>query len=188
MIILMRHGETEHKDGFYGSTDSQLTDTGIATMLAQASAISFDGVICSPLQRCRLVAEQLARQQQCQQHLLPEWREYHFGDWEQQAIEQLWQKQPQNLEAFWQNPHHFTPPNAEPFANFLQRIQQGMQQVIALSDNHQHLLVITHAGVIRALRLLSQQTTPDQWLTYPVAHASLHLFDKETAHVDPFMA
>lgn len=184
-IILLRHGLTEHNNGFYGSTDSQLTDAGFQAMLASVSNLNFDRIISSPLQRCSKVAQLLAQQRQCPYQMLPEWQEYHFGDWEGLLIQQLWHEQPEALTAFWQNPYQFTPANAETFDAFLQRLRKAKQRL--LETNHTTCtLVITHAGVIRGLRLIAEQTNADEWLTYPVAHASLHRLCQYTGQIEPF--
>jgi alpha-ribazole phosphatase len=174
MIILMRHGETEHTDGFYGRTDSQLTELGFSSMVAQARLLAFDAILTSPLQRCAKVAETLALQRHCPIYFHADWQEYDFGDWEARSIAQLWQDHPQALAQLWQDPTSFTPPNAEHFMAFLARVKQARDFALSLQTQHPHLLIITHAGVIRALRLLSQQNRVNDWLTYAVPHASLH--------------
>lgn len=184
-IILLRHGLTEHNHGFYGSTDSQLTDEGLQTMLDAVAEQSFDQIISSPLQRCARVAQTLAEQQGCDCILNPNWREYHFGDWEAMPIQQLWDEQPEALTQFWQNPYQFSPPNAENFTLFLERIEQAKNDLISQTIQKK-TLVITHAGVIRGLRLVSQQTSSDEWLSYPVAHASRHKLCILTGHIESF--
>jgi alpha-ribazole phosphatase len=184
-IILLRHGLTEHNNGFYGSTDSQLTDVGFQAMLEAVSSLNFDRIVSSPLQRCAKVAQQLAQQRSCSYQILPEWQEYHFGDWETLSIQQLWDDQPKALTAFWQNPYQSTPPNAEAFDAFLQRLHKAKQHLVETSQST-CTLVITHAGVIRGLRLIAEQTSADEWLTYPVTHASVHSLCPHTGHVEPF--
>ncbi len=184
-IILLRHGLTEHNNGFYGSTDSQLTDVGYQAMLEAVSQLTFDRIISSPLQRCASVAQQLAQQRHCPCHIEAEWQEYHFGDWERLAIQQLWDEQSEALTAFWQNPHQFVPPNAESFNAFLDRLRLAKQSLVETSQNT-GTLVITHAGVIRGLRLIAEQTSASEWLTYPVAHASLHTLCPHSGRVEPF--
>lgn len=188
MIILLRHGKTEHNDGFYGSTDSQLTDGGLQAMHQACEALSIDAIVTSPLARCHQFAQQLGEQCHCPVFVLPPIREYHFGDWEGVSIAQLWQTNPQDLEALWTDINQFTPPNAESFAAFSARLQQGVENIITWQQDYQRLLVVTHAGVIRALRLMAGQTTADQWLTYPVDNASLHLFHPQTFAVEPFIS
>lgn len=183
-IILLRHGMTEHNHGFYGSTDSQLTDEGMQAMLDAVAEQPFDQIISSPLQRCERVARLLAAQRGCDYLISPDWREYHFGDWEAMPIQQLWDEQPEALTQFWQNPNQFSPPNAENFSHFLQRLDQAKSE-LNQHASHKKLLVITHAGVIRGLRLIAQQTTASEWLTYPVEHASKHQLCANTGRIEP---
>lgn len=185
MILLMRHGETEHRDGFYGSTDSRLSEQGQASMQKCGQTIRFNAIACSPLQRCQQPAHILAEHHRCPCHILPELQEYHFGHWEGVRLDWLHQHHPEQLSAFWQTPDTFTPPGAEPFADFLARALHARSQILALHQQHPQLLVITHAGIIRALRLLAQQNTPQDWLTYPVGHASLHQLCPHSQQVSP---
>lgn len=153
-------------------------------MLDAVASLNFRQIISSPLQRCANVAQQLAQRRQCPCQVLPNWREYHFGDWETMPIQQLWDEQPEALTQFWQNPYQFAPPNAEKFEPFLQRLMAAKQALIKQTPP-QNTLVITHAGVIRALRLLAQQTRENEWLTYPVEHASLHRLCPITGCIEP---
>jgi len=184
MITLLRHGKTEHNDGFYGSTDSQLTTAGLQSMHQACHELTIDAIVTSPLIRCQSFAHQLSEQRQCPVFILPCIREYHFGDWEGVSIAQLWQSNPKELEALWTNINQFTPPNAESFSAFCHRLQQGIERIQQLQKDNPRLLVVTHAGVIRALRLMANQTTPDQWLAYPVENASLHSLNAQTHEVN----
>lgn len=186
MITLLRHGKTEHNDGFYGSTNSQLTTDGFETMNQACKSLLFDAVVTSPLIRCHLFSRQLGIQRCCPVFVLPEIQEYHFGDWEGVSIAQLWQTNPKDLEALWTDINRFTPPNAEPFPQFSARLQEGIEKINVWQQDYPRLLVVTHAGVIRALRLIAGQTTPAQWLSYPVDNASLHCFSQETGYVFPY--
>lgn len=183
MILLMRHGETEHGDGFYGQTDSALTHFGWQQMLTQAHDLTVDAIICSPLQRCAGFAQYLSQQQALPLFIEMRWQEYNFGDWEGRNLADLWQSHPAELEQLWQDPTQFTPPNAEPFNDFIARIAHARDRLTALQAQYPKLLIITHAGVIRVLRLLSQQNQLNNWLTYPVAHASLHQYCPLTLQV-----
>jgi alpha-ribazole phosphatase len=185
MITLLRHGKTEHNDGFYGSTDSKLTAKGLQTMHRACETLSIDAIVTSPLTRCRQFAQQLSEQRQCPMFVLPKIREYHFGDWEGMGIAQLWQSNPKELEALWTDINTFTPPNAETFQDFNTRLKQAIAGIKTWQEQYPSMLVVTHAGVIRALRLIAEQTTTNQWLNYPVDNASLHNFDLETHHITP---
>ncbi len=185
MITLLRHGETEDRDGFYGSTDSRLTPEGVGQMLAQLRGQSIDALIASPRQRCAQVAQHWSQRIGCPYYVYDDLREYHFGDWEARRIADLWETEPDALALLWQNPHQFTPPNAEPFADFLARVATAREQLMRWQAQYEHLWVVTHAGVIRALRVLSGQNTAQDWLTYPVAHASQHLLCPTTHHLHP---
>ena len=76
------------------------------------------------------------------------------GTTEKKSIRHLWEESPSQLENFWTNPYQFTPNNAEPFSDFLTRLSAGLTQLKPLL-HQQRLLIVTHAGVIRAATLIA---------------------------------
>lgn len=96
-------------------------------------------VFTSPLQRCRLLAEQLHEQP----IVLDDLREVHFGDWEGQE----WDNIPRDLLDRWaSNPYGFEFPNGESVPGFIARIARAIESL------PEPCIVVTHAGVIRAAR------------------------------------
>ena len=82
-LDLLRHGETTGGSGFRGSTDDALTDKGWAQMHQALSDVAgWDLLISSPLQRCRMFAEQLAAARKVPLRIEADLRELHFGEWE----------------------------------------------------------------------------------------------------------
>ena len=60
-LDLLRHGETELGGGLRGSLDDALTELGWSQMReAVIGQGPWDRIVSSPLQRCRLFAEELA--------------------------------------------------------------------------------------------------------------------------------
>ena len=97
-----------------------------------------------------------------QVNLLPQFQEVDFGDWDGQSFDALYQKHPQALDHYWDNPWDNTPPNGEPMADFEARVTQGLAMITAMldkqlesskaqseQDNPATALVVTHGGVIR---------------------------------------
>lgn len=180
-IDLLRHGACEGGDIFRGSTDSSLSEIGQQQMLqalknypsnSPDSSPAWQQLICSPLQRCQTVAKQLAEQQKCNLHIEPALQEIHFGDWEGQLTDEVYQQSPEAVSAFWKNPVANTPPNGEPLVEFQQRIQNAWQQLLK-QYRGQHCLVITHGGVIRLIlaELLQMPLRPVSYISVP--HACL---------------
>jgi alpha-ribazole phosphatase len=159
-IDLLRHGESELSHTLRGSLDDALTPLGWQQMqrsIDQSGDPHWDMIFSSPLQRCRLFAEQLAHQQQIPLKLDPNLQEMHFGDWEGQSIAMLYQQFPELLADFWQQPMQTTLPNAESMQQFQQRVSRALnniQQQMQMQQQRRALLV-THGGVIKLLKCIA---------------------------------
>ena len=172
-LDLLRHGETTGGSGFRGSTDDALTDQGWAQMHQALSDVAgWDLLISSPLQRCRMFAEQLAAARKVPLRIEADLRELHFGEWEGRNAAEILFADEQALGQFWNDPYGYTPPAAEPLQNFATRV---LACVARLSDElaGQRVLVITHGGGIRLLLAQARGLPPAQLLQVDVPHASL---------------
>ncbi|RHW20874.1 histidine phosphatase family protein [Pseudomonas jilinensis] len=172
-LDLLRHGQTELGGGFRGSIDDNLTTAGWQQMqTATCGRADWDAVISSPLRRCADFAFELARQLNRPLVLEPAFRELHFGDWEGRSAAELMQDQADALGRFWDDPYTFTPPGAEPLADFESRVLSvlaGLQQ----QRSGQHLLLVTHGGVMRLLLAKARGLAPQALLQVQVEHAQL---------------
>lgn len=176
-IDCLRHGEVVGKQKYRGITDDPLSDSGWIAMQAKTIGKNWHQVISSPLQRCANFARDYSHSTQTPLTINPHFQEYNFGDWDGLTVNDIKQRgQDDLLQAFWQNPHHNPPPNAEKIADFHQRIQQGWQALLTTAIENtalteKHLLLITHAGVIRALvsYILSIPDTHQMRIAIPLA-------------------
>lgn len=130
VLDFLRHGEVEGGDYYRGITDDALTDKGWGQMHRQCDGRRWDAVISSPLRRCASFASAWCHQRQQTLEIEPVWREIDFGDWEGLTAEQIASQEPGALQAFYQYPGAYTPPNGEAYADFLRRIQQGWDDVL----------------------------------------------------------
>ncbi len=172
IIDLLRHGEAEGGRCFRGRTDDALTEQGQAQMhRAVEKNPAWAEIISSPAQRCARFAQQLAetRRIPCQQ---AEWLwEVDFGDWEGVTATELAKSDSNQLNAFWQDPTHHTPPNGEPFQQFQQRVLGGWGTVI--QKPAKHILLITHGGPIRIILAAILGMPSQNLMRLEVPHASL---------------
>lgn len=147
-LTLVRHTRLDIAPGIcYGQTDVDVShhfadeSTQLNTKLHRED---FDAVYASPLQRCAKLAQVLNKGDiQFDDRL----KELHFGDWEMQA----WDDLPRDYFDVWaQNYGHMAPPNGETFGDLQAR---GIHWIETMQTKHaeQHLLVVTHGGMIRAL-------------------------------------
>ena len=166
-VYLVRHGRTHwnQQKRYLGHTDIPLLPevreelVGIGDSLGQ---IPFDQIYVSDLVRCTETLRIIAPERVHTAVLDTRLREYHFGVYEGQTYEML---QHDPLYRQWiDDPLHVTPPGAETFANFSERIVEFADERIKpylcknRLSNHQdmddknevhNMLVVTHGGVIR---------------------------------------
>ncbi len=158
-LDFLRHGETSLSHTLRGKTDDALTAKGWMQMqstLRQAEQVSqaWDVIYSSPLQRCRLFAEQWAEQKQLPLFIEPNLQEMDFGEWEAQPTERLYQLFPDELAQFWQTPLSFTPPQAESLLVFKSRVLKSVERLTQQmhTQGWTRALIISHAGVIKLLK------------------------------------
>lgn len=150
IIDLLRHGEVEGTDVFRGSTDDELSDNGWQQMQdALENKHGWDVIVTSPLQRCFEFAESLADEEGLNLHINEQLQEIHFGDWEGQSPDEIMQSEDaEKLNAWWQSPTKETPPRGEDFHDFRSRVLKEFGKITRQNKN-KHVLLVTHAGVIR---------------------------------------
>lgn len=151
LIDLLRHGEPVGGRRYRGQTDDPLSETGWRQMWqAVGAAPPWQHIITSPLQRCRAFAQQLS-----ERHGIPlsedaRFMEVGFGEWEGHTAEELRARNPDQWQRFFDDPITQRPAGAEPLAEFAARVIDAWENAVQ-QHREQHLLVICHAGVIRAL-------------------------------------
>ena len=158
-LDFLRHGETSLSHTLRGRTDDALTAKGWTQMrstITQAEQLRqvWDVIYSSPLQRCRLFAEQWAGQKQLPLFIEPNLQEMDFGEWEAQSTERLYQLYPDELAQFWQTPLSFTPPQAESLMAFKSRVVESIQMLTQqmYAQGWTRALIISHGGVIELLK------------------------------------
>lgn len=178
-IDLLRHGEAEGGAIYRGSTDSALTEKGRQQMqraLLQADTGQWQSIYHSPLQRCAEVARQWGQQQSIPAQVDSRLQEIDFGDWDGLSIEQVMQDYPEQSHAFWEDPQQHPPPQGETTdqlqARVFECLDQLLQQAISAGDD-QHLLLVSHGGVIRSVIAGILDIPPKRWSALSLDHASI---------------
>ena len=176
IIEALRHGETTAGHCYLGRTDAQLTPVGWQQMqdaLHNLAPDDYDVIISSPLKRCAEFAQRWAGARVQYDTAI---QEYDFGHWDGLNAEEIMQRWPDELTAFWNNPEASPPPQAETLPAFATRLEQVLNQLQQLKEQQkaQRVLLITHGGVIKCLQCLLHKQPLAQMFAYPVAHGSLH--------------
>lgn len=171
-IDLLRHGKPEGGEIFRGATDVLLSNQGWQQMHdAVAQAEPWQRIVSSPMKRCHAFAEQLAERHQLPISLHEGIREISFGEWDGMAYSQVREQYGELFDLYWRDPHHYAPPHAEPITDFCQRVQLALWQLVE-QYRGQHVLMVTHGGVIRAILAEILQAQAVSLLRYEVPYAS----------------
>jgi broad specificity phosphatase PhoE len=150
-IDLLPSAEVDAGEVFCGSLDSPVSTEGMKNLKKAVRRKSgWDVVVSSPRLRCAQFAEWMA-----QKHGIPlqEWkdfREMDFGAWEGELPHVIMQQNPQQLTLWWSDPAQFRIPKGEPFDAFQKRVLKGWLHLLRKYKG-QHILLITHPGVLRIL-------------------------------------
>lgn len=171
VIELLRHGEPVGGTRFRGQRDDPLSELGWQQMWdAVAGRSLWRQVVSSPLLRCHAFAEALCARHGLPLHVEPRFAEVGFGTWEGCTRQELEQRIPGQLVRFLRDPVGQRPPGAEPLDLFVARVRAGFA---ALLDRHagETVLVVAHAGVIRAILATALDIPPSAMYRIQVANA-----------------
>ncbi len=146
-IYLIRHTLPDIAPGIcYGHSDIGVTANfpgDLATVKNKLAGIRPATCFTSPSLRCFRLAEALSLGVAIQDARL---KELDFGDWELSS----WDDIPRDAFDHWANDYvNQAPPNGETFQQLHQRATEFLQEVNA--NSRDAVVVVTHAGVIRAL-------------------------------------
>ena len=180
-IYLIRHTKTDTLKGLcYGQTDVALADSFLEeTRQLQQKLPELKSntlVFSSPLTRCVTLAEQLSDNVSTDARLL----ELDFGDWESKRFDDI---DVAILQQWTDNFVHIAPPNGESFMDLCRRAGSFWQDVVdGMHPASDRILIITHAGVIRALLAHILKLPPANAFQFRVDVGSVHKFQ----HLDHY--
>jgi alpha-ribazole phosphatase len=157
IVTLMRHPAIDtNGDLCLGQADVELSPDGHATLMSLAEKACRqkpDRILCSDLQRSRLLAEAIATRLGLCAEPDPIWREVNFGRWENRTWSDIQAEEPQAFSEWVADFEKVAPPGGESFQQLQARVISAIWSRIigAQKRTHDgHTLVVTHAGVIRA--------------------------------------
>jgi len=149
-VDLIRHGEPVGGSKYRGGTDDPLSERGWQQMReATAEPGPWEAIVSSPLRRCHGFALELGERLGLAVDVDPRIREVGFGAWEGRTGEEIRQADPLALQRFYHDPVNQRPAGAEPLQHFQARVAEALEAVVARHAGR-HILLVTHAGVIRA--------------------------------------
>ena len=151
-IDIMRHGEPQGGRRYRGaSVDDPLSEKGWQQMRdAVKNTHHWDHIVSSPLSRCQDFAKELADKLNLTCSVEEELKEIGFGVWEGRTSDDIQQNEAQALADFLRDPVQNRPQGAEPLNDFADRVWTVYQR-LAQQHQGQHILIVAHAGVVRAI-------------------------------------
>lgn len=151
-VDVIRHGSPEGGSRYRGhGVDDPLSAEGWQQMWAAVgSSRPWQSIYSSPMRRCREFAQQLGAEGGVPLHIVDELKEVGFGSWEGKTKQELQRSDPKGFAAFYQDPIKHPPAGAERLPAFCDRVQVAYQKIVD-STNHERILIVAHAGVMRAI-------------------------------------
>lgn len=127
-------------------------------------------IYSSPQARCQLMAERysVGREVIYDQRL----KEFNFGLWEGRAWSEISRF---DIDRWCSDIAEFCPPEGESFRMLIARVGQWLSEVFQLGGGN--CVAFTHAGVIKALRVLLLNESPEQAAIYQVPYHQIEGFE-----------
>lgn len=178
-LYLIRHGETDSNVNqlLHGNTDVPLNDHGrsqaerIAERMVEFSEL--DRIISSPLQRALNTAQAIQRRTYLPLEVFYGLEEMNFGEAEGIAYHELEQVFPEESSKLL-DPNEFDVryPRGETRREFHGRVQSTLGRIVEKYPG-QHLVVVSHGGVIAAALSIFLRDDPNNWRDRPIQNTSL---------------
>ena len=155
-IYLIRHGltETNKEQRFVGWSDVPLAPEGfqqvekLGSRLAQELAAEPKvNLYCSDLLRAKQTAEAIGRQIGLAPKASTSLREINFGQWEMLTYNEISSRYGEELQFWFADPYHYTPPGGENFTEVSRRFRQGLDKIIKERSGGP-LVIVSHGGAI----------------------------------------
>lgn len=166
--VLIRHTRVVPPPGTcYGWCDVPLADTWREEVAAVRAALPWtpSEIWTSPAERCRTLAAALGGDRVVVE---PRLRELHMGEWEGRRWKEF--HGPES-EAWARDPWRLSPPGGETAEAFWARVAEVRGAVLAAELDR--VVLVTHAGVIRAWRGLTEGLSFEAAMREPIPFGSL---------------
>ena len=149
IIDLIRHGSPVGGSMYRGhAIDDPLSELGWQQMYEAIGDYNYwDRIITSPMSRCHDFAAKLSEQHAIPLTVVEALKEVGFGSWEGKAVGEI---DVEEYRKFYHDPVNNRPPGSELLGDFINRVVLAWKNILSLYQG-KHLLIVAHAGVIRAI-------------------------------------
>lgn len=175
-LVVVRHGQTieNTNDIVQGQLPGRLSAEGVEQALATAvklQSVNFDAIYCSDLKRCMETAEIIAKFHPANEVIYTaDLRERKGGIQEGKPSDwNYWNALPGS-----ENSKHY--PGGESWEDVYHRVKPFVNQIYELHPNDT-VLFVTHGGVVRSIRALTQGITLDELVEDGTPNAGIWEFD-----------
>lgn len=167
-LYLLRHTQVALPAGIcYGQTDVALKSSYAEEwekILSQIGGKTFETVFSSPLSRCRLLAQHISPTIIEDPRLM----ELNFGLWEGTTWDEIYESK--EGKEWFDDYFNATTPNGESYTDLIERVEDFIRDLQERTDD---VLIVTHAGVIRAFMHLLDGISVDEAFKMPIEYGAL---------------
>lgn len=183
-IILVRHGQTEWNrvERFRGRADVPLNETGLAQAGATGKRIAAEwlpvAVYTSPLSRSVKTAEAIAGHYSLEVQPHPGLIDINYGDWQGLTPDEARQRWPQEVDAWYNQPHLARIPGGETLDELSTRLMQTVQE---LTDRHlgESIVLVGHTVINRIILLRVLKLGNDRFWRIRQEPCAINMFEAD---------
>jgi alpha-ribazole phosphatase len=169
-LWLIRHAPVGEPGDTIPDIDAPADVGDAGTLLRLRAQLPDDHVaISSPARRARETAAALG----LVVSLDPAFGEQDFGHWTGRTHEEIRRNSEAAYDEFWRAPANNRPPGGESFIEQIARVRAGIEALPAGK-----LVIVTHAGTIRAALAVALELPPDSALCFVIDPLSLTRLDR----------
>lgn len=181
LIDFIRHGEPVGGRRYRGcGADDPLGEKGWQQMWQAIGESSlWSKIVTSPLQRCRAFAQALAERNGVPLTVDARFQEVGMGVWEGRTPEEVRSEDSMAYARYYRDAVGGRPEGSEELKDLLERVSNGYEQLIADYPG-QHILIVAHAGVMRAMLGHVLKAEPNAWYRAQVDYAGFSRFGHDT--------
>jgi broad specificity phosphatase PhoE len=184
-IYITRHGETQWntENRIQGWSNSNLTNKGIenAKRLGESlSSVNIDLIYCSPLGRTIETAKYILGNKNTEIIIDEHFKEMNLGAMEGMTRSQAMKEYPKEYTDLWDKPHVYEPIGGESFIDLIDRVKQGLNNIIKDNAKDKNILLVAHTIVIKAIFVIVKGIELEKFWSPPfIKDTSLTIIDAE---------
>jgi alpha-ribazole phosphatase len=180
-LLVVRHAKPSVTGVCYGQSDVPVAvphDEAAASVWRQLEGARVEGLVTSPFERARGLAEAIARLSGYEAPRVdPRLSELSFGEWEGRTFAEIEASDGARFAAWMARYTELSAPGGETVKDLDARVRAFVTEQRAHHSGP--VLVVAHAGVVRALRRLRDATTWEEEMRRPVPYLEVATIDLE---------